>query len=477
MMKNLGKIFFILLGLSQMIFANVTASVDSDHVGFGEMVTYSLSLSGDDIKRPEVYTLCGEDVVSTGSSTSIQIVNGNYQKSYVLSYKFVPTASCSIEPLSVEIAGKTHETQAIDIVVEKIVASKYDDFSLFLSVNKDEVYVGEPFELTLLFRQKKSAQVVDNKFSQPELKGFWVKGKPKQEIIKDQEFIDTKVLYTIAAQREGILQITPAQIGIASRQNVKNYYGGLFPDVKWKTYFSNDLNISVKALPSGVALVGNFSIEAFSDKIKVNPNEVVSVTIKITGNGNLEDIKTFKPYIDGVSVFDEKILIEDNVLTQKITFVADTSFEVPSFSIRAFDSQSKEIKTLTTDAIKISINSSKVSKKEELIIKKEDKQKEDIEKVVLQTTSIDTLWIVAIFLVGLIFGIGLMLLKPLFIYERKNKLNLNDSKMLLIKLMPFKDNTDVREVIDILETNLYKDSTKEIDKKLIKEIIEKYEII
>ncbi|MFT5661178.1 MAG: hypothetical protein ACI9TV_001824 [Sulfurimonas sp.] len=477
MMKNLGKIFFLLTILSQILFANVVASVDSDHVSFGEVVSYNLTLSGDDVKRPEIFTLCGEDVVSTGSATSIQIVNGDYQKSYVLSYKFVPTASCTIDPISVEVGGKTYLTQAIDIVVEKTVTSKNDDFSLFLSVNKEEVYVGEPFELTLLFRQKKSAQVVDNKFSQPEFKGFWVKGQPKQEILKDKEYINTKIIYKMAPQREGNLHISPAQIAIASRKNVKNYYGGLFPEVKWKTYFSNDLNISAKALPNGVSIVGNFTIEAFADKTQVNPNEVVNVTLKITGDGNLEDIKTFKPYIEGVSVFDEKILIKDNVLTQKITFVADSSFEVPSFSIEAFDPQNKEIKTLATDTIKITINSSIVSKKEELIIKKGDKPGEVVEKVVIQTKKLDILWIVAIFLGGLILGIGLMLLKPLLTYERKSKFNLKDYKMLLIKLMPFKEHTDVKELVDTLEANLYQDSSKEIDKKLIKEIIKKYEII
>ena len=477
MMKNLGKIFFLLIGLSQVVFANVTASVDSKHVGFGEVVTYNLTLSGDDVKRPEIFTLCGEDIISTGSATSIEIVNGDYQKSYVLSYKFVPTASCTIEPLSVEVGSKTYTTHAIDIIVEKVVASKDDDFSLFLSVNKEEMYVGEPFELTLLFRQKKSAQVVDNKFSQPEFKGFWLKGEPKQEVLKDPEYINTRIIYKMAPQREGNLHITPAKIGIASRQNVKNYFGGLFPEVKWKTYFSNDLNISAKALPSGVSLVGDFRIEAFVDKTLVNPNEAVNLTIKISGAGNLEDIKTFKPYIDEVSVFDEKILIKDNLLSQKITFVGEKNFSIPSFTIKTFNPKTKEIKTLATQAIDIKINNSKPAQKEELVIKKEEKPQEVLVQVPLQTKKLDTLWIVALFMGGLVFGVGLMLLKPLLISQKKNKLNVKDHKMLLIKLMPFKDNADAKELIDTIESNLYNDTKQEIDKKRIKEIVEKYEII
>ena len=254
-MKSLGKIFFILIGVTQVVFGNVAASVDTNRVAYGEVVSYSLTISGDDVKRPEIFTLCGEDVISTGSATSIQIVNGDYQKSYVLSYKFIPKVSCVIEPISVEVGGKTHKTQSIDITVEKIIASKDDSFSLKLSTSKNEVYVGEAFEVTLLFKQRKSAQVVDSKFTQPEVKGFWVKGEPKQEITQGKDYTTTKIVYTMAAQREGSLYVTPAKIAIASRKNVKNYFGGFFPEVKWKTYFSNDLNITSQALPNDISLL------------------------------------------------------------------------------------------------------------------------------------------------------------------------------------------------------------------------------
>ena len=476
MMKSLGKIFFILIGVTQVVFGNVAASVDTNRVGYGEVVSYNLTISGDDVKRPEIFTLCGEDVISTGSATSIQIVNGDYQKSYVLSYKFIPKVSCVIEPISVEVGGKTHKTQSIDITVEKIIASKDDSFSLKLSTSKNEVYVGEAFEVTLLFKQKKSAQVVDSKFTQPEVKGFWVKGEPKQEITQGKDYTTTKIVYTMAAQRKGSLYVTPAKIAIASRKNVKDYFGGFFPEVKWKTYFSNDLNITSQALPSDVSLVGNFTIEAFADKLEVNPNEAVNVTIKVTGEGNLEDIKTFKPYIDGISIFDEKILIQDNVLSQKITFVADKNFTVEAFSLKVFNPQTKEIKTISTQAIAVKVHNSKTEQKEKLVIKKEQKTPEVVE-VKVETKKLDTLWIVLIFLGGLILGVGLMLLKPLFVFERKNKLNLKDHKMLLVKLMPFKDNADVKELVELLESKLYKGTEKNIDKKMIKEIIKKYEII
>ena len=474
-MQNLGnKIVFILLIASQAMYAGVVASVDRERVGYGEAVTYNLTLSGEDVKRPEIYTLCGEDVVATGSSTSIKIVNGNYQKSYVLSYKFIAKKSCTIDSISLDLDGKIQKTEAIDIVVEKVVASKDDNFLLTMSTNKKEVYVGEPFELTLLFKQRKSAQVVDNKFAQPDFKGFWVKGEPTQEVVKEQEYINTKIIYKMASQREGSFLISPAQISIASRQNTKNFYGGFFPEVKWKNYFSNDVNITSKARPNGIDFIGDLNIEASASVVEVNANEAVNVTIKVSGEGNLEDIKSFKPYVNGVSVFDEKILIKDNVLTQKITFVGENDFTIPSFSLKVFNPMTKETKTISTKAIDIKVNNSKTPK-DELTIKREKKSDKEIVKEVV-SEKLDTLRVGIIFLSGLVFGILLMLLKPFLSFKREKKLDVKDHKMLLVKLMPFKENEDVTSLVDILENNLYKDEKQELDKKLLKEILKKYEI-
>ena len=45
-----------------------------------------------------------------------------------------------------------------------------------------------------------------------------------------------------------------------------------------------------------------------------------------------------------------------------------------------------------------------------------------------------------------------------------------------MKLLPYKDNADVKKVVDILENNLYLDKKIELDKKSLKEIILKYDI-
>jgi len=358
-MKNLGKILYIIFLIPHAIYAGVIASVDSKEVALGDMLTYSLDLTGEEISRPNILNLCGDDIISTSSSTSIKIINGDYQKSYVLSYKFMPKKSCKIESIEVEIDGKVEKTKPIDIVVSKAVSSKDAEFSLTLSVNKKEVYVGEPFVLKLLLKQKDGAEAVDSKYIAPSLKGFWVKGESKPTRVKQDGYTITQIMYKMAPQREGKLDITSAQMRIATRASSRDSWGGFIPNIKWKSYFSNELSITSKALPSGVNLVGDFSIEAEVSSKEVNANEAVNITIKVNGDGNLEDIKTFKPYIDGVSVFDEKIEVSNTNLTQKIAFVADGNFTVPSFSIKYFDLKTKSIKTISTKEIDIKVKNAK----------------------------------------------------------------------------------------------------------------------
>ncbi len=471
-MKNLGKIVLFLLLTQYTVAASVKATVDFKSVEVGEMVTYSLYISGEDVVRPNIQTLCGVDVISTTSQTNIEMINGRISRANILSYKFIPQKDCTIEPIEIEIDGKVQMSNAIDIKVGAVIPNKDSDFILSLSTLKKEVYVGEPFDVILLFKQRDGAEAVDNKFIPPELKGFWIKGESKPQRSKDGKYTVTKIVYTMAAQRVGDLDITKAQMRIASRKNVRDSWGSFIPRIKWKSYFSNDLSIKAKALPGGVDLVGNFSILASVDAKEINSNEAVNLTIEVLGNGNLEDIKSFKPYIQGVNIFDEDIAIRGNKLTQKIAFVGENDFIIEPFILKYFDTDTKEIKTISTNEISIKVKNAKP--KEELTIKREQKPVEA--KVEVAQNSLSNLWIGVIFVSGLVVGMLLMLLKPLKFKAKEKAVSIKEPKLLLVKLFPYKDDEEVQKIIDILEENIYSGAKMDIDKKALKEIIKKYSI-
>ncbi len=472
-MKNLGKTALLLLFAAHALFGGVTATVDSKSVELGDAVTLNLDITGDNATRPNINSLCGSNIISTNTSTSIQGVNGVYKKSIILSYKFLPQKSCEIEAINIEIDDKTETTEPIKIEVKPVDKAKDSDFALSLESNKKEMFVGEPFDLTLLFKQKRNTEAVDSKFSPPDLQGFWVKSESKPIRVEEGEYIITKVIYTMAPQREGNLKISGAQMSVASRSNSRDNWGSWIPAIKWKSYFSNEVELDVKPLPSGVNLVGNFSISATVDKEEINANEAVNVTVEVQGDGNLEDIKTFKPSIEKVSVFDEKIAIENSKLSQKMAFVSDEDFTIPPFELKYFDTATKEIQSISTKEIHVRVKNAKP--KEELLIKRDESAK------AVQAESfangISTYWIVLGFIFGMACGVLLALFKPWKFIGKNRSSSLKEPRHLLVKLMPHKHDAEVQNLIEILEKNIYSNANIKIDKKGLKEILKRYEIV
>ncbi|MCF6339422.1 MAG: BatD family protein [Sulfurimonas sp.] len=470
-MNNIIKLFLLLL-IPHIINAKVIATVDYKNVELGDMVTYSLEISGDNISRPNIQRLCGADVISTSSQTSVNIINGNIRKRYILSYKFIPQKSCKIDPIEIDINNKAELSNAIDIVVKPVTEAKNKDFQLILKSSKEELYVGETFKVTLLFKQKIDAQALDSEFLPPKFKGFWIKKESKPKRINNTNFVVTEIVYTLAPQRVGKLNIQKAHMRIASRTARTNSWGDWSPTVKWKTYFSNELNINIKPLPSGVDLVGDFSIKVNVDKKEVDTNEAINITVEVSGMGNLEDVKSFKPYIDGVSVFDEKLNIEDTKLTQKIALISEKDFSIPPFTLKYFDSKTKEIKTISTKKIDIKVKNSKP--KEKLIVKRQDSKK------IIQKNSemieLDKITLVITFIVGLIIGILLMLFKPFRKNKKQKNISIKDPKILLMKLLPYRDDDEVKKILDILENNIYTNKKEDYDKKALKEVLKRYKI-
>jgi len=290
-MKNLGRILIFFL-IPHAIYASIKASLDTHYVEAGDTVTYSLSISGDDVKPPHIEKICGEDVISSSTQRSMQMINSDITRSITFSYEFVAQKSCEIKPVEVEVDSKLQKSNAESLkVVPASVLQKDAPFVLSLASEKKEVYVGEPFVVTLLFKQKEGSGGIDSRFTPPTFEGFWLKEQSKPINYREGIYNITKITYTLSAQRVGKLKISKAQVQIASRANRVDSWGMWIPQVKWKRYNSNDLNIDVKELPQGVTLIGDFKISTEVDKTQIHQNEALNLVVKVEGVGNLEDIR------------------------------------------------------------------------------------------------------------------------------------------------------------------------------------------
>lgn len=480
-MKSLGKLFILFLFLVSSLYGGVSASISPKTATVGDVVTYSLKIDGSNASEPAIYQLCGQNIISSGSRTNIEMIGSDYKKTRTLVYQFVAQKSCTIKPIEVEINGVKEKSNSVALVVQKTSPSSGgQNFMLNYTLSKTDPYVGESVTLTLTLKQKQSASVVDSKFLPSNFKGFWKKSESKPTRANDGEYMITTVRYVLTPQREGNITIAPAQLRVAARVNSGGWNPSFMPQVQWKSYFSNELNLHVKPLPNNAKLIGDFSIKAQADKTEVNPNEALNVTVTVQGEGNLEDIESFKPHIDGVNTFDEKNELGNNILTQKLVFVSDHDFTIPPFTLTYFDTKTKQLKKIQTKPLEIKVKGSLAKTQAPLTIKKEH-VKEEVQtpqQPVKVEEKNNPLYIVAALIAGILIGIVLMLFKEKQLKKNgTKKFSLKDEKLLLIKLLPYKDSDiEVRKIVEILEKNLYASEKESIDKTKLKEIVKKYDI-
>jgi len=470
-MQNLGKIAFFLFFLPCALFGAVEAKVDTQTPEEGDVVTLVLQISGEKVQKPVLHSLCGTEILSSASHSSITINNGVYKNAYTLTYQFAPMKSCEIEPIEVEIDGKKEQTQPIKIEVKPTVYTKDSDFILELLSDKKEVYVGESFDVTLLFKQKLGTNPLDSTFEPPVFKGFWVKNESQPQRTQENGYAITKVVYTLAAQRKGENRVEGAKMKIATRVHKRDMFGGWNQNIKWKTYVSNTLVLHAMELPSNLSLIGDFTLEVDCDKTELNANEALHITVRVEGEGNFEDIKSFKPFIEGVSVFEEKPLLEKGKWSQKITFVADGDFIIPPLALEYFDLATKTAQKLQTKPISIKIKNQQ-SPKELTILKqtqpasmKATEQAKDI---------FFWVWIFVALVAGGCIGYVLAKKEVGNFFKKEAKSSIREPKTLLMKLLPYKEDPEVSEIIAKLEKNIYEKQNLQIEKKILKEVLKRY---
>ncbi len=483
-MKNLGKIIASLI-FSTNIFAGVTANVDQSIITPGNVVNFSLQVSGTGYEKPNIEKLCGTSVLGRSSQTSLSGINGKFTKTQTLIYSFAPEQSCTIDPIEIKTDNGVVTTKPIKIVVRPLSADAKAKFSLLYTSEKKEVYVGEPFEVTLTSKIRRDMKIVDSKFAPSDMNGFWIKKQQQAAGTYSGDYLQTKVTYILAAQRDGNLTIEPAKMSLAQRVAVQDqFFGDMMPNLKWSRYISNSLHLKVKPLPEGIDLVGrDIKMDIAIDKTKVNQNEPVNATIKLTGAGNFEDVGSVKPFIPNVSVFEDDAKIEHFIkngvysgeYTKKMAFVADGNFTIPSIEIKYLDTKTDSIKILKTDPVHVEVIGGGAKQKDEPLKIEQSSQNSD--KVVVKTEGkISYLYSGLFALAGFILGVVLMLILPLITFKKSTAhISSKDTKAILSRLIEFKDDVEVKEMIDILEKKLYSGEDVVIDKTKLKELRKKYE--
>lgn len=374
-------------------------------------IEFSLNAKPDNFTSP---SFDGLDVMagpSEASSSQVTIINGNLTKSSSYVYTFIvqanQTGKCTVSGAVATVDGRTYKTRpvTIDVVDEGTAGGTQqgvssgaqisaqparksigkNDMFITLSVDKSNVYKGEPMRATLkLYTRIQMSGIESSKF--PTFNGFWT-----QELKNDSygwrsesyngKVYNTHILqeYLLYPQQVGSLQIDSFDLTViaqivtqstASQSVFDDFFGGAdqVQEVR-KKLVSNTVHVNVKPLPAGAprsftGAVGQFTMNSSLPSEQINANSSASFAVKVSGKGNLPLIQA--PNIQLPSSFEQYNIKTTESLQSSAAGIsgyrqfeypfiarAEGQYTIPSFEFTYFNPQLSKYVTLTTGQTEI----------------------------------------------------------------------------------------------------------------------------
>jgi len=281
------------------------------------------------------FTLMGGP--STGTSTSVQIINGNMSQSNTYSYSYILRANSegtfTIPGGKVVFGGQTYTSNAVTVKVVKAGSKpkqntnraqsfwgndpfynqqpaqaqeiKSDDVFIRTEVDKTSVYQGDKITATIKIYTKVDLVGFED-FRLPGFDGFWAQEVKTPEQIQFQQVQLNGTNYMVGVlkkdilypQRSGTLSIGSVGADIVVRQRVNggqsiydNFFG--YYQNKQLTINSPEVKITVKPLPGNApgyftGAVGSFTVAGSISADSVKVNDALTMKITISGTGNLK---------------------------------------------------------------------------------------------------------------------------------------------------------------------------------------------
>ena len=278
------------------------------------------------------------------------------------------------------------------------------DLFIKVTVDKSKVHVGEQITTSYKLYSRIPMQVGISKL--PSLNGFWTQdfdipkqAKPEEEVLdgkRYQVFLLKKS--ALFPQQTGTLELDAAEAkGVARivqqvRRKMSDMFGGtlmmndpFFNNQYYNTMaykdvqvhlVSSPVKITVTALPDknkpadyGGA-VGNFTISDKIDKQELTTDDIATLTLNISGSGNLKLIEAPKLNLpNGLTAFDPQIT---DTITGRTTTISGSKFisyvisphtpgdyDIPATSFTYFNPQTGAYVTTTTQPIKLHVKPGK----------------------------------------------------------------------------------------------------------------------
>lgn len=307
------------------------ATVSPTTVGLNRQFVLSVEVSGTqqlegDPELPDMSAFA--TYLSSGTTTSMQIVNGRTTVSVVVQYRFQATklGTFQIGPVRVKAGGKDVGTDPVTVTVtDKPVPTTGvapgggevdippEDLFVTARPSKRTLFVNEPvvLEYRIFTRVTVDSYSVTKKPSSP---GFWVEDldDPRQPTVERvtrngrqyvSAVIDRVALFPTSAGRKTVAPLS-IQAQVQVNRPSRDPLSGLLPDFFSRGFArrmpvvvaSDSVMLEVQPLPDDgrprnfSGFVGSLGVTASLDKTETRVNDAITYRLRITGEGNLRTL-------------------------------------------------------------------------------------------------------------------------------------------------------------------------------------------
>lgn len=396
--KNLVFSLICLLLPTISLLAQVTfvAKPSKTKLGVNERlrIDFTMNDNGDNFQPPSFENF--QVVSGPIQQVSQSWVNGksSFNKSY--SYILMPLkqGKLVVEAATIEIGGKTYETEPLTITVTQAVASPRestdtrsgnapeDAIHLVAEVSNTNPYVNEP--ITVVYKLYVSYDVSVSQWREldkPKYNNFWSQNIDVQGLdVKDGEYNGQKYRYAILRktvlfpQKEGALEIEPLTLDIDLEVPTqrRDFFGRPLMARDSRKVSAGSKTIKVKPLPENETEadfsggVGDFEFSVTASKNQLKYGESLELNVVVKGKGNLKLMNLPKPIIPGAfevydPIKDESITTNlggmNGSISEKYTLIPQMQgrFDIQPISFTFFDIKTKKYKTIASQNISIEI--------------------------------------------------------------------------------------------------------------------------
>lgn len=373
-MKHIVTILMILsfyYALSQDV--KFIASVQKNPVTEGErfQITFTLhNAQGERFTPPRFDNF--NTLMGPSRQQSTTIINGNVstQTSFTYVLEAIKKGSFTIGPATITVNGNRIQSNTITIdVVEPSQAEKQrreqaqkqeqslteqaqniikKNIFVTLSVNKTNVYLGEPISATYKIYVHPDLNLTNlSPKKEPTFNGFWTQNINIDNIQWQNEQVNgvwfrsaTIKKVILIPQQTGKLIIEPYKFDCVARLRVQNqrqrrsiwdeffddpfFNRGNYRDFSYVAS-SQTIYVNVQDYPKPqpddfINLTGNYTLQVWVDKPKTKAGEPISLKVKISGNGNLKLLEPLNiKFPPDFEVYDPKTIENLTVSSSGIT--------------------------------------------------------------------------------------------------------------------------------------------------------------